>query len=405
MRATSAFPTRIVRLDTARLSAVMAVIVLHAAAAYTVLIPWWYVTPRQTAPIFDLLIVMQDGWVMPALFGIAGFFSLPSLERRGSIGFLGGRLKRLGLPLVGLTIFFCPVIGYLDRLNKGLTGTFWDYWLGLLPSLTDWRLRALTGQENLGTGHGLMGPYHLWFLALLLLMSFALVLGAGLVRPKGRVAKPGRHWLAWGVVCGMGLAEAWAQMRIPDAAWVRWGPFCVVQLTRLPLYVGFFLLGLLAWREEWFAVRWIPGPLWAWGLASLVTFVAMIAGGSAMGGPGGKPLWIPFGYGLARTAFGLAATGLVLCVCGHREHRAGRLTASLTRSSFDLYLLHMPLVVLVQYLLAATLVPLSVKFTLALVLPTGVAWGASRLLVGRHKTWRPLAVAAAFGLCILVWGA
>jgi len=61
--------------------------------------------------------------------------------------------------------------------------------------------------------------------------------------------------------------------------------------------------------------------------------------------------------------------------------------------------------VLVQYLLAATLVPLSVKFTLALVLPTGVAWGASRLLVGRHKTWRPLAVAAVFGLCILVWGA
>ena len=65
----------------------------------------------------------------------------------------------------------------------------------------------------------------------------------------------------------------------------------------------------------------------------------------------------------------------------------------------------MPLIVLVQYLLAATSVPLSVKFTLALVLPTGVSWGASRLLVGRHKTCRPLAVAAVFGLCILVWGA
>lgn len=404
MTSLSPFSRRVVWLDITRLSAVVAVIVLHAAAAYTVLIPWWYVTPRETSPVFDLLIAFQDGWAMPALFGLAGYFSLPSLRRRGPAGFLIGRLKRLGLPLVSLTIFFCPVIGYLDRRNKGFSGTFWDYWLGLLPSLGDWRLRVLTGQENFGVDHGLMGPYHLWFLALLLLMSLALVLGACLVRPGERLGKQGGRWLAWGLVCGMGLVEAWAQMRIPDATWIRWGPFCVWQLTRLPLYFGFFLLGLLAWQRDWFSTRRIPGPLWAWGLATLVAFVAMTAGGGANAAPGPKPFFIPLGYGLARTAFGLVATGLALGVCGHREHRAGRSTASLIRSSYDLYLLHMPLVVVLQYLLATTTLSLYGKFAIALLLPILLSWGASRLLAGRNWFWRPLGVAAGFGLCLLVWG-
>jgi glucan biosynthesis protein C len=51
--------------------------------------------------------------MMTVLFFIAGYFALPSLEKRGGKRFVIGKLKRLGLPWLVVIVLLLPVLDYL----------------------------------------------------------------------------------------------------------------------------------------------------------------------------------------------------------------------------------------------------------------------------------------------------
>ena len=54
---------------------------------------------------FDLFCAWQDVCLMCLMFFLSALFTWPSLERRGTRGFLGGRLLRLGVPyLFGISV-------------------------------------------------------------------------------------------------------------------------------------------------------------------------------------------------------------------------------------------------------------------------------------------------------------
>ena len=115
---------RIAPLDALRLVGVLAVVALHAGVAYGTVVPWWYVTDPARTRLMDFVLALTDGFPMPLLFAMAGYFACPSLERHGPAGFVLGKARRLLVPLVGLTLFYCPVISLCGLFGQGR-----DRWL------------------------------------------------------------------------------------------------------------------------------------------------------------------------------------------------------------------------------------------------------------------------------------
>jgi glucans biosynthesis protein C len=148
-------------LDTARVLAMVFVVAAHAAMAYMVTPIGWAIQDPWRSLAADLFVWIARSMVMPLFFWLAGYFSSAVYERAGAIGFLRQRATRIALPLVVAVV---PMSFALDAL--------WDWGReiaarqGVPPHIP-----AMQGSElpiTLG---------HLWFLYYLLAMSaLALVL-------------------------------------------------------------------------------------------------------------------------------------------------------------------------------------------------------------------------------------
>jgi len=396
---------RLIFLDDVRLFAVLAVVALHTSAAYATFVPWWYVADHGKNAVLNLVLVVTDGFVMPTLFSIAGYFALSSLQRHGVADFLVGKLKRLGVPLVVVTLFFCPIISYVVLLGQGTAETYGHYWLRILPTALDWHLHLLT-QESVPKMPNHLWAFYLWFLGMLLVFCGLLALLAAVFgRRTGRTAPSDAGFglfAVWALL--VALAEALGQVWIPDSRWVGFGAFFEFQPARAPLYLGMFLLGVYAWDRQWFSRHRIPGRVWLWGVATIAAYLGMMASGAANMAPGPKPVWIPCIHGLARTLVAVTVTGLLVAVGQRFWNRPGGVRASLAAASYDIYLLHLPLVVVAQYVLVRLDVPPLVKFAGIFLTVTTVCWGASRL-ASRGRRWlAPTGIVAVFGSCLLLWG-
>lgn len=126
-------------------------IVLHVAVNHMAapsLLPW---RDSQTSVAADLIFMSIHAFRMPAFFILAGFFVAGMIERRGHIGMLKNRLRRIGLPFV---IFWpilavltaCLVLMFAHVMQRGVIGFDPD----LLPPRP-------AGQSS-------FGRLHLWFM-------------------------------------------------------------------------------------------------------------------------------------------------------------------------------------------------------------------------------------------------
>ena len=70
--------------DNLRACVIVLVIVLHASITYMTYAPqWWYVLDPDNSDVFAMLVLLIDVPLMPILFFLAGYFTLPSLQKRG----------------------------------------------------------------------------------------------------------------------------------------------------------------------------------------------------------------------------------------------------------------------------------------------------------------------------------
>ena len=89
---------RLIFFDNLRYLMVILVLVFHSGASYGSIVALWpYHDPNPTE-VVDLLLMILDVFMMSILFFIAGYFALPSLQKKGGRRFLEGKFKRLGIP-------------------------------------------------------------------------------------------------------------------------------------------------------------------------------------------------------------------------------------------------------------------------------------------------------------------
>jgi hypothetical protein len=379
---------------------VLFIVLLHAACAYAFSIPWWHARDALSQG-FDLLIFCMDVFALPVLFFVSGLFAEPSRERHGRGGLLKGKLRRLGVPLLLLPVFYLPAmvyVGYLRRVAD--PAPFFDYWLHWVGTMGDWNFVLLTTMETGAKYLDACSPHHLWFI-FMLLVFFA---GYALCRPWFRGAGARRVTLPAMAVAWLLLAAGYAggNLLIQDWAWARLGPFILFQPARVPLYLGAFLFGIYA-RPHVARRESLPGSPYLWIPLFPVLFITLLltTGKDVPTSPASLPEAVI--WGLLRAGLLLSATCMAVNG-GYRFLRsASPWQRSLSASSYDTYLLHMPLVVFAQAGLLDVALPTLLKMGLAFLVPAGLCWGLSRQVLARSPSAVSLVLLLAFfaGFCLL----
>jgi glucans biosynthesis protein C len=342
--------------DVLRVAAALLVVMYHASLAYLAsplrLTLWFYDDHRSLS--MDTFAYCVNGFAMPLFFLAAGVSAPAAVESRGVRVFLTHRVKRLLRPLLFGTLVFVPFCYMALAYGLLVTGRI-D-----LENILSWRFSPEVSRHLYGLGH-------LWFLEYLFLVCVlwaACWQLARVMERRGSLAER-KNRLLLGVLESSSrpfwLALPTALIFLTDSdTMLRVENNVVPNLARMIHYTYFFAVGAWLARVREPKARLIPHSKLYLAMA-VVDFVVM------------WPLMLRhFASPLAgweRLAFvGLAALFPWLVVLGSLGvlmrwvHSKGAVLRYLAESSFWVYIVHVPVVQLVQALLMPVACPGPVKF-------------------------------------------
>jgi len=334
-------------LDVVRAAAMLLGLAYHATYAYVPAIgPWYPVVDGASSEAFAALAAVLHSFRMEVFFALSGFFSALLVERRGPDGFLRERARRLGWPFaiaMPLTIAADQLVRRFSELRGAMAS---DYHWGT-------ELRVM--------------PLHLWFLEYLLLFC---TLTWVLVRLAPRLPA---GWAAR----ALAVPEVLLLGALPTAVIAVQHPELRPDLSFVPewqsvLHHGlFFAFGFVLWgASDASGALQRRGP-------------AMLAVGLALSGwLYSQPLqWTSSGAALGALVAWLVTLGVL--GLGLRPWRTGPAVRLLVDASYWMYLVHYPVVVLLQVLLVPLAWPAVAKYALVVAAMFAVACGSFVLFVRR----------------------
>lgn len=352
-------------LDAVRGAALMLGVLFHAALSFLPGPQVWIVMDAARSTELSVMFYVLHIFRMTVFFVLAGFFARLLLRKLGTMAFIKNRVTRIGLPLVSawpivMTAFIAVIIWVAIRANGGVAPENPEP----PPPLTAETFPLL----------------HLWFLyALLIFYAAALLLrgvfsvldrsgafGARVVDPLVRIiAGPGAPViLAIPVTALLFFTPnwyGWFGIETPDRG-------VIPQLTSLGIFFIAFGLGWLIHRQPRVLRGW--GERWAMYVGPAVGATIgclMIAGLTPVFAPATRDLQT-LGYA-ALYAFAVWAWTIAIIGFGVRflsgESKTVRYIAD---SSYWIYIIHIPVVIVLQAAFAPYAGPWFVKYPLLLAI-------------------------------------
>ncbi len=346
---------RIYWIDKLRAVSIVLVVWHHACLAWATFAAafLWYSVANRSSEWFDLMLAVMDLWKMAALFLVAGLVGWPSLQRRGAASFSLARAKALGLPFLIGIFFLVPVMPWIRVREMGaLSLSFAEYWR-----------RCYIFSSN-------MEGSHFWFLWVLLAFSLLLVAMSGFPRlilvPAAFISrlhkrKPLATLLLGGVI-SVGLLVG-VNALIVESQWFTFLRVFSVQGSRAVLYFAYFIAGVvIAAGKLPLDKRPKRFPWVSFSLGLVLSFVHLV-------------IIVVFEAAAYYGVIGAirAAVHALVCLClihavcrifqRYFAAAPGMIVRSLTRSSYIIYIVHLPLVIICQHLLRHSQLSLLVCFT------------------------------------------
>ncbi len=377
-----------------RAALVLLVIAHHVATAYAPLLPGplhqfdgahmvWGAFPivsHERWLGFLVMLGVNDTFFMSLLFLLSGLFVTSSLERRGTAGFLGNRLVRLGAPFLLAVAFLAPLAyfpAYMQITGSADVGDFVSRWLrlGSLPAGPAWFIWVLLAFD--GAAVLLSTVWRGWAQAL------------GRLLPDGK-RRPALFFLT--LILLSAAAYIPMAMAFGSSRWTVWGVLNF-QTSRIFLYALYFMIGVavgargldagLLSQEGGLRKGW-----WVWVLSAVPATVLglglIIAVSMAKGAPG---------------PVREAVTGVSMVVCCATFsfawmavflrffRRPNPVMNSLTANSYGIYLVHYVFVNWLDYALLGPSLPAGAKFAIAFVGAALLSWITAALFnrLGRGR--------------------
>jgi len=368
---------RLLYIDNLRILLTILVILLHLAIGYGAQGDWYYNEEGEvgmaSALIMTTFVVINQAFFMGLFFMISSYLSPVSYDRKGAVPYLLDRFKRLGIPLLFYTVVIQPLLVYTLRVHYGFQGSLRQF-------LSLARFHALG-----------VGP--LWFVETLLIFALFYVLWRCLTKPMRNPVQsddkaPGNAAIAL-FVLALGVVTFVVRIWLPVGWWFE--PLHL-QLAHFPQYIALFVLGIVAYRRNWFAaITDAQGRIWMVAALVLVPlFLAVgIAGGVLEGNLTpflGGVHWQSFAYSVWEQCMCAAMVVTLLVWFRNRFDRQGRLARAMSAAAYAVYVFHAPVIVLLALALSGIRLEMGVKFVL--VAPVAVALC---FLIGYYIKKLPLA--------------
>ncbi len=361
--------SRLVFVDNLKVALIILVVLVHIAIMYAgITHGFYYLEPPfpDMLAFFVLLIFIQfnQAFFMGLFFLIAGYFTPGSFDRKGAKFYLKDRLLRLGIPTLLFMLILSPLafIG-LYQMPEQLTHITTPFTWQQYPTLIG------------------IGP--MWFAIVLLIFECGYIAWRMVAkRWAHRVADTAgvpqfRVILAF--ILLLALTSYLVRIVLPIGTDVLYGSFPT--LGYLPQYLSFFLIGIVAARNNW--LRTLPGSLgkrgfWLALLATLILFPIASSGGPATVGNG---TWQSGVFALWDSAFAVGMCLFLLTLFRRFCNSPGRLSKLLSQHAFTVYVIQIPILVLLAALVLRDVhIEKLLKFGLAAIIGVPLCFAAAYLV-------------------------
>lgn len=336
-------------MDQLRALAMLAGVVFHAALAYSPLMqPVWPLADRDSSAAVDAVVWGLHLVRMPLFFLVAGFFAAWILARRGGNALARQRVRRILLPF----LLAWPLVWWSMSASTGWAAASVQHPSPLLLMIREWMQQPDPPRLPPGTAH-------LWFLYYLMLFAVLhwVLRTLELGRFGQRLLRQHPAWVLLGLP--LLLLPALASVSAPHPA----PESLVPQFWAITFYGTFFALGaLLHGQPDWIdRVR----PLAIWLLAAAILAYLTFLWRLAADPPGPDQPVAPLATAALEACLSVWLTIGCLLAGQRLLDRANPVMRYFAQGAYWTYLLHLPLLFAIQYLLLDLDWPWPLKFALA----------------------------------------
>jgi len=413
---------RVVFLDNLRYLFVIGVVIQHATMAY---MPstWWPVADEPSL-LVSAFTGFFDGFLMPSLFFIAGFFAIPSMIRNSVPQFIKGKFKRLGIPWLACTLFIGPVLPlvyHYTRNNMTLTASYGHTWLTLMKNALSFDIGLLPSMSRV-MENNLFYQRYMWFISLLLFffLTFSLVYvlrskwfkpvdaslntaGPSILSTLKTMVLVGLSTF-FGSTLLIGIMFALSSGVSNPEPWFTLGNVVQFRVSRIFLHAVYFILGILTYKKRWLESGKLPGHHRTWIISFLSAFMAYYSSFFLMMNSGDSGTEKLYGllYWFCLNFFTITALGLSLSMGNRYLKKPNRFNSFMASHSYNLYLTHYLFVIVFQLLLL-TIPGISslLKFTFVPLLAICCGLLVSRYMIKPHPKTTLAFVAGMFVIMII----
>ncbi len=400
-------PERLFFFDNLRCFVVLLAVVAHCALSYMKMCTWWFVRDARSADILFYFVFICDIFMMPLLFFVSGYFAFSSLERSGILGFLRKKVVRLGLPYtLGITLVSAWPVYLRQKMRiSGESSPYRDFWLGYLKSVDSTEVHIPGLSPDM-----VVNVY--WYLGLLLVFCVLLcpvyyLLKTVLAGPESNTLtkKPTRNntLAALAVVWLLTSAVYFGVSQFSTLAWVTWGDVVQIQLPRVPLYACYFAFGAYAYRKRWFVDGRLPQSSGVWMLICLFALITYFFFAKDLLSSTSLSTASLLGMSVSRMLVCIAS--LVVCTSlayRYLNHGNG-FNRNLASNSYNVYLAHFVIVVMLQWLVLPLNMPALAKFSIVSVMALALSYAVSQFMMKRSMVLTACGlIAVHLAMCIWV---
>lgn len=310
---------RIVYIDNIKVFLTCLVVAHHAAQAYGPTGGVWVVNDLFKADWLRNFFFINASYMMGLYFFISGYFMVFSIKKKSNAAFMNDRLKRLGIPLLFFTFFvFLPFNYYFAESNHNVFSFFADTYLHKPP---------------IATGH-------LWFVASLLAFSIIYIIffhKEFISLAKNAAPLRIRHILIFVVI--LTILCAAIRLKYPIDVWRTW--LIPVEPAHLPQYFLLFLAGTFFNHANWLNQLTGKQSVAFFGFAVFAYAVQMYLSDTI------KNYWITESFIESVMCIGISMG--ILAFFKTFGNNTNALVSKISANSYGIYLLHLFIVIVLQY--------------------------------------------------------
>jgi glucan biosynthesis protein C len=328
--------------------------------------------------LMTLFVAINQAFFMGFFFMISSYFAPGSYDRKGPGSFVLDRLKRLGIPLLFYIVVLDPLINFVMARYRGYPGSLGPYLTLHLQNTLDYKALGV-------------GP--LWFVAVLLILSLVYAVWRLVFRqpvaPPLSEGKAPSNWAIAGFALALGLFTFVVRIWIPVG---KQFDLLGIQLAHFPQYIAMFIVGIVAYRRNWFSALSVSqAKVWLGMIVPLLLlFAALFVFGGALEGDldsiMGGVHWQSLYYSIWEQFMCVAMVVTLLVWFRTKFNRQGSLARRMSAAAYATYIFHRPVITLLALALVSIRLDLALKFVL--VAPLAVA---ASFLVGYLVKQLPIA--------------